>query len=145
MLSSRELARLKPSVSEQQIRQRWRGALLWVLRAMLIVLLFLVLKTALIWPMRDIDQALDSCTSGDPMQARLCMRREIEVRRIPIEQARIDVLAFIVLTFITFGVALWIRFDLRRQLAETCVSASRCSTRCRCRSRCALRTACSCA
>jgi len=37
MLESGELGRIKPSVAELQIRQRWRGAVLWVVRVLMIV------------------------------------------------------------------------------------------------------------
>ena len=118
MLEATELARVKPSVSEQQLRQRWRGALLWVLRVLLITLLLLVLKTLLIWPMRDIDEALDRCMTAEAQDARVCMRREIEVRRVVIDQARVELVAFLALTLMTFSVALWVRFGLRTQLRE---------------------------
>src|SRR3569623_1563713 len=119
MLESGELGRSKPSVAELQIRQRWRGAMLWVVRGLMIVFLVLVLKTVLIWPMRDLDGALDGCMKAGAEDARLCMRREIELRRVPIEQARINLMAFVFLTMTAFGVALWIRFGLRRQLRES--------------------------
>ena len=102
MLESGELGRIKPSVAELQMRQRWRGAVLWVVRALMIVFLLLTMKTVLIWPMRDIDAAFDTCMKSQAEEARLCMRREIEVRRVPIEEARMSVIALILLTTTAF-------------------------------------------
>jgi len=119
MLDAGDLGRIKPSVAELQLRQRWRGALLWVVRALMLVFLLLVLKTILIWPMRDIDAALDRCMAAPAADARLCMRSEIELRRVPIEQARMNLMAFVLLTLTAFGVALWIRFGLRQQLRQS--------------------------
>jgi PAS domain S-box-containing protein len=119
MLESGELGRIKPSVAELQIRQRWRGTVLWVVRGLMLVFLLLVLKTVLVWPMRDLDGALDTCMKSQSEDARLCMRREIELRRIPIEQARMNLMAFVFLTLTAFGVALWIRFGLRQQLRQS--------------------------
>lgn len=118
MLRSAELAQVKVSVREQQLKQRWRTWLLWVLRVVTVVLLLLILKAALTRPFEDIDGALDRCIAEPAGKARVCMRHEVEVRRLAVQDVRDQVLGLIALTALTLGVSILVRVGLRRRLRE---------------------------
>ena len=118
MLQEADLARIQVSVREQQLRQRWRIVLLWSLRICSLVLLLMMLRSVLIWPFRDLDPALDACMAREGAQARDCMRQEIELRRLPVERARREVLALTGLVALTLVMALMVRFGLRRQMQQ---------------------------
>jgi PAS domain S-box-containing protein len=118
MLQPGDLGRIKPSIAEMQLRQRWRGGLLWVTRGLMLLTVILLLRTVLQWPFDEFGVAVDRCMRGDPRFARECAVNEAEQRRIVAGQARIEALAFLALLVVTVLLAFQVRFGLRRQLRE---------------------------
>jgi PAS domain S-box-containing protein len=118
MFRPSELAQVKVSVREQQLKQRWRKRLLWVLRFVTVALLAMILKTALTRPFYDIDDALDRCMQQPVPLVRVCVRQEVETRRLAVQDVRDQVLGLIALTVLTLMLSLMVRFSLRKQLRQ---------------------------
>ncbi|HEY8049038.1 MAG TPA: ATP-binding protein [Ramlibacter sp.] len=118
MFRESELGRIKPSIAELKVRQRWRNTLLWVVRTLMLLSAGLLLYTVLQWPFDDFAVAVDRCMRGAPQLARDCAVREAEERRIVAGEARLQVFAFLGLLAMTILLAFRVRFGLRRQLRE---------------------------
>jgi two-component system sensor histidine kinase UhpB len=118
MLEAAQHAQIRTPVREQQMRQRWRTRLLWLLRILSLAFLLLMLKSVLVWPLSDLDVALDACNQADVAAARECMRQAIDSRRPAAEEARLRVIVLVPLIALTFSLALLVRFGLRQQLQE---------------------------
>src|SRR3569623_2245013 len=114
MFRDSELAQIKVSVREQQLKQQWRTRLLWTLRIISIGLLFVILFRALATPFADIDAALDRCLQTPKGQARICMRQEVETRRLAVVELRAELLGLVILAALTLFVSAMVRFGLRR-------------------------------
>ncbi|MEJ6023922.1 PAS domain-containing sensor histidine kinase [Ramlibacter sp. PS4R-6] len=118
MLRESELAQVKVSVREQQLKQRWRTRLLWTLRVLSISLLLVVLHASLSKPFADFDEALDRCMPQPGAQARECVKLEVEARRAVVLRMRDQVLALVALASLTLLVSAIVRFGLQKQLRE---------------------------
>jgi PAS domain S-box-containing protein len=118
MFRDSELAQIKVSVREQQLKQQWRTRILWSLRLISVGLLVVILYRGMATPFADIDDALDRCLRTPRGQARVCMRQEVETRRIAVQQLRDELIGLVLLAALTIAMSVFVRFGLRRQLRE---------------------------